>query len=135
MLDLGVVKVGETEPLHVEEISRYYEGYESYSGDDLGRSGVILAWHPTEDVLLFLNGQRLRRLDCAGRRSPARPSLAPDWGRLNGDYLAFVPGRRARCSSACSPRTTAPTATGQRAGPGPARRQVRPAELPLPEGS
>jgi len=91
--DLGVIKVGETEPLYVEQIARLYDGHgESYSGDHLGRSGVILAWHPTEDVLLFLNDNRLRRLDCSrGAVGPAT-TLVPEWGRLNGDYLAFARG-------------------------------------------
>ena len=95
VLDLGVVKVGEAQPLHAEEISRCYVGRESHSGDYLGRAGVILAWHPTEDVLLFLNGHRLRMIDCAAGPERRAVTLAADWGRLNGDYLAFVPGRRA----------------------------------------
>jgi dipeptidyl aminopeptidase/acylaminoacyl peptidase len=36
VLDLGVVAVGATQPLHAEEISRVYVGHESYSGDYLG---------------------------------------------------------------------------------------------------
>ena len=95
-LDLGVVRVGESEPRFVEPIARYYEGRESYSGDVLGRSWVILAWHPTEDVLLFLNDNRLRRLDCRGPAKPTVDAPAPgDWGRLNGDYLAFASEGRA----------------------------------------
>lgn len=91
VLDLGVVKVGETEPLFVEEIARSYDGREGYSGDLLGRSGVVLAWHPTEDRLLFLNDDRLRRLDCTGGEKPRVDEPAPgEWGRLNGDYLAFA---------------------------------------------
>jgi dipeptidyl aminopeptidase/acylaminoacyl peptidase len=95
VLDLGVVKVGEAQPLHAEEISRLYVGRESNSGDFLGRAGVVLAWHPTEDLLLFQNGHRLRMIDCAGGPERRAVTLAADWGRLNGDYLAFVPGRRA----------------------------------------
>lgn len=94
-LDFGVVKVGQTRPLHAEEISRFYEGHETYSGDYLGRAGVIFAWHPTEDVVLFLNGHRLRMIDCAAGPEPRVATLASDWGKLSGDYLAFVPGRRA----------------------------------------
>jgi dipeptidyl aminopeptidase/acylaminoacyl peptidase len=91
VLDLGVVRVGETEPLFVEEIARLDEGPESYSGDLLGRSGVVLAWHPLEDRLLFLNDNRLRRLDCTGEAKPRVDSPAPGaWGRLNGHYLAFA---------------------------------------------
>jgi dipeptidyl aminopeptidase/acylaminoacyl peptidase len=91
VLDVGVVKVGETEPLFVEQVSHLYEGRESYSGDLLGRGGVILAWHPTSDVLLFLNDQRLRRVDCTGDSKPkvSAPALQ-EWGRLNGYYLAFA---------------------------------------------
>ena len=96
VMDLGVVKVGETEPLHVEEVKPYYGGHESYSGNLLGRSGVILAWHPTEDILLFVNGQRLRMLACAADAKPRASAPAPaDWGNVSGDYLAFVPTRRA----------------------------------------
>lgn len=95
VLDLGIVAVGETQPLHVEEISRVYVGRESHSGGYLGRAGVILAWHPTEDILLFLNGQRLRMIDCSGGAEPRAVTLAADWGRLNGEDLAFVPDRRA----------------------------------------
>ncbi len=91
VFDLGVVRVGESEPRFVETIVRFYEGRESYSGDQLGRSGVILAWHPTEDRLLFLNDNRLRWLDCAGEGKFRATSPAPgDWGRLNGHYLAFA---------------------------------------------
>lgn len=91
VLDLGVVRVGETEPLFVEQIARLYEGPESYSGDLLGRSGVVLAWHPSEDRLLFLNDNRLRRLDCTGGAKPQADSPAPGaWGRLNGHDLAFA---------------------------------------------
>ena len=56
---------------------------------------MILAWHPTDDVLLFLNGHRLRILDCREGSKPRAATLAADWGRLNGDYLAFFPARRA----------------------------------------
>lgn len=90
VLDLGVVRVGETEPLHAEEIASLYEGRESYAGDQLGRSGVILAWHPARDILLFLNDNRLRRLDCTGPGAPRVETLAPDLGKLNGEYLAFA---------------------------------------------
>jgi len=72
VFDLGVVKVGETEPLFVEEIARLSEGRESHSGDFLGRSGVILAWHRTEDLLLFLNDNRLRRAEAPGERAGPR---------------------------------------------------------------
>ena len=90
VLDLGVVKVGEAEPAFVEQIGRYYEGREAYSGDFLGRACVVLAWHSTEDRLLFLNDNRLRQLDCSGGEKPRAVSPAPeDWGRLNGHYLAF----------------------------------------------
>ena len=133
VLDLGVVEVGETQPLHAEEISRVYVGRESHSGDYLGRAGVILAWHPTEDVLLFLNGHRLRMIDCAGGPEPRAATLAADWGRLNGDYLAFVPGRRAALVGLLPPDEAD---DGHRIGAlglvpldgGPARK------FPLPEG-
>lgn len=95
-MDVGVVKVGEHEPLFAEEVSRIYEGRESYAGDLLGRGGVLLAWHPTDDVLLFLKDHRLRRVDCAVGSKPQATDLAPEgWGRLNGDYLAFTPNGRA----------------------------------------
>ncbi len=94
VLDLGVVKVGETQPQHAEEISRYYEGRESHSGDHLGRAGVVLAWHPTDDVLLFLNGQQLRVVDFTRGPKPRTATLAAE-GKLTGDCLAFVPGRHA----------------------------------------
>lgn len=95
VLDVGVLRVGDTRPLHAETISRVYLGCETHSGDYLGRAGAVLAWHPAEDVLLFLNGHRLRMVDCTGGAEPRVVTLAPDWGRLSGDYLAFVPGRRA----------------------------------------
>lgn len=95
VLDVGVVQTGETEPLYVEEIARLYEGRESYAGGHMGRSGVVLAWHPTDDVLLFLNDNRLRRLDCTGEGKPRANGLAADWGRLSGSYLAFARGGRA----------------------------------------
>jgi hypothetical protein len=95
VLDLGVIRVGEAQPLHAQEISRYYEGRENDSGDYLGRAGVILAWHPSEDVLLLLNGHRLRVIDCEGGPECRAVTLAADCGRLNGHYLAFIPGRRA----------------------------------------
>lgn len=94
VLDIGVVKTGETEPLYVEEIARLYEGRESYAGGHMGRSGVVLAWHPTDDVLLFLNDNRLRRLDCTQGDKPHADGLAADWGRLSGSYLAFARGGR-----------------------------------------
>ncbi len=95
-MDVGVVKVGETEPSFIEEVSRLYQGRESYSGDLLGRGGVILAWHPTDDILLFLNDHRLRRVDCTGESKPRVSAPAPaEWGRLNGHYLAFAQGGRA----------------------------------------
>ena len=57
---------------------------------------MILAWHPTDDVLLFLNGHRLRRVDCAGDSKPRVSAPAPEeWGRLNGHYLAFAQEGRA----------------------------------------
>lgn len=90
VVDLGVIEVGETRPLHVEEIARTYFGRESYSGDHLGRSGVILAWHPTRDILLFVNDHRLRRLDCTQGAGPRVTTLAPEWGKLNGGYMAFT---------------------------------------------
>ena len=90
VVDLAVVKVGAIEPLHVEEGFRYYEGYESDSVDSLGRSGLIFAWHPSDDVLLYFKNNQLLRLDCAGETKPLPTVLAPDWGRLNGDYLAFA---------------------------------------------
>ena len=91
VLDLGVVRVGESEPRFFEPIARVSETRESHSGDLLGRACVILAWHPTEDVLLFLNDNRLRRLDCRGPAMPTVDAPAPgDWGRLNGNYLAFA---------------------------------------------
>jgi dipeptidyl aminopeptidase/acylaminoacyl peptidase len=95
VIDLGVIKAAGTEPLFVEEITGVYDGYESYSGDLLGRSGIILAWHPTEDVLLFLNAHRLRGLHCTRGAKPRAATLAADWGRLSGDYLAFDPDRAA----------------------------------------
>jgi len=95
VLDVGVVKVGDAEPVYVEEVARYYEGYESHSGDQLGRAGVILTWHPTDDVLLFVNDGRLRRLDCAAGIRPRAVTLAPGLGNVNGDYLAVTPGGRA----------------------------------------
>ncbi len=57
---------------------------------------MILAWHPTEDVLLFVNDNRLRRIDCRGPAKPLVDSPAPaDWGRVNGVYLAFASRGRA----------------------------------------
>ena len=94
VLDVGVVRVGETRPLHVEEISEVYLGRESHFGDYLGRAGVILAWHPTDDTLLFLDDKRLRMLDLAKGTEPRAVTLAAESGQLNGDCLAFVPGRR-----------------------------------------
>ncbi len=96
VLDVGVVKAGDTEPMFVEDVSRLSEGRESYSGDLLGRAGVILAWHPTDDVLLFLKDNRLRQVDCAGKAKPKAIAPAPEeWGRLNGQYLAFAQNGRA----------------------------------------
>lgn len=90
VVDVGVFPVGEARPLHVEEVARTYHGREAYSGDHLGRSGVILAWHPTKDILLFVNDLGLRRLDCTGGAEPRATTLAPGWGKVNGGYLAFT---------------------------------------------
>jgi dipeptidyl aminopeptidase/acylaminoacyl peptidase len=88
--------VDEPKPLLLEPIARASETRESHHGDLLGRAGMILAWHPTEDVLLFMNDNRLRRLDCRGPARPVADSPAPeDWGRLNGEYLAFASDGRA----------------------------------------
>ncbi len=87
---LGIVRVGEVEPVFTEVVGSIYEGHESYSGDGLGRTGVIQAWHPTRDVLVFLNEYQLRRVDLTGLGAPAVATLAPNLGRLNGDYLAFA---------------------------------------------
>ncbi len=95
VVDLGVIKADGTELVFVEKITGVYGGYESYSGDLLGRSGLILAWHPTEDVLLFLNAQTLRVLHCTQGANPRAATLAADWGRKSGDYLAFDPNRTA----------------------------------------
>lgn len=89
--DLGVLAAGRTEPLHVEVVAPTYHGREAFSGDHLGRSGVILAWHPTRDILLFMNNHRLRRLDLSAEGKPRVTTLAPELGRLNGGYLAFTP--------------------------------------------
>ena len=80
-------------------------GRESYSGDYLGWAGVILAWDPPEDVLLFLNGHRLQMIDCAAGPERRAVTLAADWGRLNGDYLAprSVPDRQRGPSSGLLP--------------------------------
>ena len=135
VLDLGVVKVGEAEPLLVEEISRLYEGRESYSGDHLGRAGVILAWHPTEDVLLFLNGNRLRRLDCRGAAKPRADTPAPGTGGGSTAITSPSPGTGTRRSSACCPRTRPPTAP--RSPPSASSRSTaaRPGSSPCPRGS
>jgi dipeptidyl aminopeptidase/acylaminoacyl peptidase len=90
VLDLGVVQVGAIEPLHVEQGLRFYDGFEKESVDALGRSGLIFAWHPRDDVLLYCKDNQLLRLDCTGGTKPPPVILAPDWGRLNGDYLAFT---------------------------------------------
>ena len=106
VLDLGVVRVGESEPLYVEEISRSYEGYESYSGDHLGRSCVILAWHPTDDVLVYLNGHQLRRLQCTEDTKPRASAARPRLGQIE----RRLPGLRAR--QPCGARR--PDAPGRR---------------------
>jgi hypothetical protein len=110
VLNLGVVKVGETEPLHAEEISRYYVGRENYSGDYLGRAGVILAWHPTDDILLFLNGHRLR-VKTARAVPSAEPSLWPPTGAGSTAITSHSSPAGARLSSTFSPRTRWTTAT------------------------
>jgi dipeptidyl aminopeptidase/acylaminoacyl peptidase len=95
VLDLGVVKAGAVEPVFLEAGFRYYDGYESNSVDALGRSGLIFAWHPRDDVLLFVKDNQLRRLDCGGKMKPTPSVLAADLGKLNGDYLAFTRDGRA----------------------------------------
>ena len=95
VVDLGVIEAAGTEPLFVEEITGVYGGSESYSGDLLGRS--------RRDPRLASDGgrpsvperHRLRRLDCTRGANPRAATLAADWGRLSGDYLAFDPDRAA----------------------------------------
>ena len=91
--------------------------------DALGRSGVLFAWHPSDDVLLYCKNNQLLRLDFAGQTKPLPAVLAPDWGRLNGDYLAFTRDGSAVLVGLL-PSGAAPTATRSVAGPGPARRRT-----------
>lgn len=89
--DVGIYKVGDTEPICVEKVAGIYEGYESYSLDFLGRSNVVLAWHPTEDILLLVNQGRLRRFDCRGAEPPRVATLAEELGAVSNEHLAFAP--------------------------------------------
>ena len=87
-LAVAVVPVGSATPTFREVIAVPYDGHEDGDGDNIGRTCVLMGWHPTRDVLLFCNDYRLRRVDCAGPGVPEAATLAPELGRLNGDYLA-----------------------------------------------
>src|SRR5439155_19618700 len=89
VLDIGVMKLGQDAPAYAEQLMRVYDGYETHSGSLLGRGGAIFAWHPSEDVLFFFDDNKLRRIDFRENANRTPTVLMPDWGRLNGDYLAF----------------------------------------------
>ena len=123
-------------PLFIEQVSRLYQGRESYSGDLLGRGGVILAWHPTDDVLLFLNDNRLRRVDCAWRFEAEGERAGS--GRM-GPAERALPGLRA--GGSCGARRPAAQGRGRRQRLASTRSAwsrstaARPADSPSPRAS
>jgi dipeptidyl aminopeptidase/acylaminoacyl peptidase len=89
VLDLGVIELDHQVPLYEAQLARMYDGYESHSGSLMGRGGAIFAWHPTEDVLFFFDDNKLQQLDFRANAKARSAHLVPDWGQVNGDYLAF----------------------------------------------